>query len=88
MSASPDEADTEIRTLLANQRFDLVMIGGAIRAFPDHTLLFEHIINAVIEAAPRNSILLQHFPPRPPSTPSTEHPHPCELRLVEMTVLG
>ncbi|WP_433622869.1 hypothetical protein [Nocardia sp. CA-120079] len=52
VGASPDEAETEIRTLLANQRFDLVMIGGAIRAFPDHTLLFEHIINAVVEAAP------------------------------------
>lgn len=52
ISASPDEAETEIRTLLANQRFDFVMIGGAVRALPGHTLLFERIINAVVEAAP------------------------------------
>ncbi|MFI2474707.1 hypothetical protein [Nocardia xishanensis] len=52
VGASPDEAETEIRSLLANQRFDLVMIGGAVRAFPDHTLLFERIVNAVVEVAP------------------------------------
>ncbi|MFE3225561.1 hypothetical protein [Nocardia sp. NPDC059228] len=52
VGASPEEAETEIRTLLAHQRFDLVMIGGAIRAFPDHTPLFERIINTLAEAAP------------------------------------
>ncbi|MEC3918807.1 hypothetical protein [Nocardia sp. CDC160] len=52
VDASPDDAESEIRALLANQRFDLVMIGGAIRAFPDHTLLFERIINVLTEAAP------------------------------------
>ncbi|CAM4055071.1 hypothetical protein NONI108955_06420 [Nocardia ninae] len=52
VSASPDEAETEIRKLLADQRFDLVMIGGAVRALPGHTLLFERVINVVVEAAP------------------------------------
>lgn len=52
VDTSPDEAETEIRTLLDNHRFDLVMIGGAVRAFPENTMLFERIINAVAEAAP------------------------------------
>ncbi|WP_280421768.1 hypothetical protein [Nocardia carnea] len=50
--ASPAEAETEIRDLLANQSFDLVMVGGAVRAFPEHTLLFERIINVIVDAAP------------------------------------
>ncbi|WP_280436170.1 hypothetical protein [Nocardia carnea] len=50
--ASPAEAETEIRDLLANQSFDLVMVGGAVRAFPGHTLLFERIINVIVDAAP------------------------------------
>ncbi|WP_054812521.1 hypothetical protein [Nocardia arizonensis] len=50
--ASPAEAETEIRDLLANQPFDLVMVGGAVRAFPEHTLLFERIVNVIIGAAP------------------------------------
>ncbi|WP_431970152.1 hypothetical protein [Nocardia sp. bgisy134] len=50
--ASPEEAETEIRTLLADQQFDLVMVGGAVRAFPEHTLLFERIVNVIVDAAP------------------------------------
>ncbi|MGW4848277.1 hypothetical protein [Nocardia brasiliensis] len=49
---SPAEAETEIRNLLANQSFDLVMVGGAVRAFPEHTLLFERIVNLIVDAAP------------------------------------
>ncbi|NKY85405.1 hypothetical protein [Nocardia veterana] len=52
VGTSPTEAETEIRALLGNRRFDLVMIGGAIRAFPEHTELFEHIVNAVVETDP------------------------------------
>ncbi|MGY4103175.1 hypothetical protein ACW2Q0_26990 [Nocardia sp. R16R-3T] len=50
--ASPAEAETEIRDLLANQSFDLVMVGGAVRAFPEHTLLFERLVNVIVDAAP------------------------------------
>ncbi|PSR69412.1 hypothetical protein C8258_05985 [Nocardia sp. MDA0666] len=52
VSASPDEAENEIRAALANRSFDLVMVGGAVRAVPEHTLLFERVINLVAEAAP------------------------------------
>ncbi|WP_063009648.1 hypothetical protein [Nocardia kruczakiae] len=52
VSASPDEAEAELRAVLANRSFDLVMVGGAVRAVPEHTLLFERVINLVAEAAP------------------------------------
>ncbi|GAB0107482.1 hypothetical protein JMUB6875_64760 [Nocardia sp. JMUB6875] len=52
VDASPDDAESDLRTLFANHRFDVVMIGGAIRALPDQTLLFERIINVLTEAAP------------------------------------
>ncbi|WP_036507958.1 hypothetical protein, partial [Nocardia aobensis] len=52
VSASPDEAENEIRAALANRSFDLVMVGGAVRAVPEHTLLFERVVNLVAEAAP------------------------------------
>lgn len=52
VSASPDEAEADLRAVLANRSFDLVMVGGAVRAVPEHTLLFERVINLVAEAAP------------------------------------
>ncbi len=53
VSASPDEAEGEIRRLLAEQSFDVAMIGAAVRAVPEHTLLFERIVNTLIQANPR-----------------------------------
>ncbi|GAA5068061.1 hypothetical protein [Nocardia callitridis] len=29
------------------------MIGGAVRAVPEHTVLFERLVNAIADAAPR-----------------------------------
>ncbi|MGW0358106.1 hypothetical protein ACWDXV_28260 [Nocardia nova] len=52
VSASPDEAEHEIRAVLATRSFDLVMVGGAVRAIPEHTLLFERVVNLLAEAAP------------------------------------
>lgn len=53
IDASPAAAEAEIRELLSNQSFDLVMIGGAVRALPQHTLLFERIVNILAARAPR-----------------------------------
>ena len=50
--AAPEEAEHAIRDLLANQSFDLVMVGGAVRAIPQHTLLFERIVNLIADASP------------------------------------
>ncbi|MFF0547040.1 hypothetical protein ACFYTF_29800 [Nocardia thailandica] len=52
LGAAPDDAEAELRTLLARERFDLVMIGGAVRALPDHTPLFERVVNTLVELAP------------------------------------
>ncbi|MBF6245455.1 MULTISPECIES: hypothetical protein [Nocardia] len=52
VSASPEEAENDIRAVLATRSFDLVMVGGAVRAIPEHTLLFERVVNLLAEAAP------------------------------------
>jgi hypothetical protein len=52
VSVSPDAAEREIREHLADGPFAMAMIGGAIRMIPEHTLLFERIINVLSEAAP------------------------------------
>ncbi|MFG3524136.1 hypothetical protein ACGF5S_28040 [Nocardia nova] len=52
VSASPDEAENDIRAVLATRSFDLVMVGGAVRAIPEHTLLFERVVNLLAEVAP------------------------------------
>lgn len=49
---SPDAAEAEIRDALAGRSFDLVMVGGAVRAVPENTLLFERVVNVLVEAAP------------------------------------
>ncbi|PPJ33647.1 hypothetical protein C5E45_04715 [Nocardia nova] len=38
--------------MLAHQSFDLAMVGGAVRAIPEHTLLFERVVNLVVDAVP------------------------------------
>jgi hypothetical protein len=52
IGTSPDEAEADIRAAFARDRFDLVMIGGGIRLFPENTLLFERIINACSAESP------------------------------------
>lgn len=48
----PDEAEAELRRHLAAETFGVAMIGAGIRAVPEHTLLFERIVDVLIEAAP------------------------------------
>lgn len=45
-------ASTQVRAALGKQPWDIVMIGGGIRAIPAHTELFEAIVNLVHELAP------------------------------------
>ncbi|SDK95960.1 hypothetical protein SAMN05428985_107204 [Nocardioides sp. YR527] len=47
-----DDAVTQVRQALQKQPWDIVMIGGGIRAIPAHTELFEAIVNLVHELAP------------------------------------
>ena len=47
------DASTQVREALGQQAWDIVMIGGGIRAIPAHTELFEVIVNLVHELAPQ-----------------------------------
>lgn len=41
----PDEAEKAVRERLPEGPFDVVMIGAGVRMAPEHTLLFERLIN-------------------------------------------
>src|SRR5213083_1626722 len=45
-------AETVVLETLAQNKFDCIMIGAGIRALPEHTALFECIINAVHQHTP------------------------------------
>jgi len=45
-------AEGVVLKALAENTFDVILIGAGIRALPQHTLLFERIINAVHQHAP------------------------------------
>ncbi|MFD9032710.1 hypothetical protein ACFVZW_16400 [Streptomyces sp. NPDC059567] len=49
---SPDDAEAAVRGLLKDEDFGLAMIGGGVRMMPEHTLLFERLVNVLIEAVP------------------------------------
>lgn len=48
----PDEAETAIREHFASTAFGIAMIGGGIRLLPEHTVLFERIVNVLIDLQP------------------------------------
>jgi hypothetical protein len=50
--ASPDEAEAALRECADGHRFRVTMIGAGIRTAPEHTLMFERLVNAVTEIAP------------------------------------
>lgn len=47
-----DTAETVIADVLSRHDFDCIMIGAGVRALPEHTLLFEKIINLIHRHAP------------------------------------
>ncbi|MFE5485050.1 hypothetical protein [Streptomyces sp. NPDC056527] len=49
---SPDGAEAAVRKLLEDGTFGVAMIGGGVRMMPEHTLLFERLVNVLIEAVP------------------------------------
>ena len=52
IGTSPDDVESAIRGHLATGSFGLAMIGAGVRLQPEHTVLFEPIINVLHEAAP------------------------------------
>jgi hypothetical protein len=52
VGTSPDTAEQLIRDALDGTSFGLAMIGGGIRMIPDHTELFQRIVNLLHEVSP------------------------------------
>ena len=53
VDTSPDAAEAQIRAHLRDASFGLAMIGGGVRMVPEHTELFERVVNVLLEASPR-----------------------------------
>jgi hypothetical protein len=52
VGASPDTAEQLIRDALDGASFGLAMVGGGIRMMPEHTELFERIVNVLHQVSP------------------------------------
>jgi hypothetical protein len=55
-------AEAVVRAALAETSYDVVLIGAGIRVLPANFLLFERLINAVHEGAPRAKICFNTRP--------------------------
>ena len=53
---SSDEAVDQVSKLLADKKYDVVLIGGGVRVDEDHLVLFEKLVNAIHELAPQANI--------------------------------
>ncbi|ACZ90292.1 hypothetical protein [Streptosporangium roseum] len=52
IGTDPDEAERIVRERLSEGPFGVVMIGGGVRMAPEHTLLFERLVNVLVATAP------------------------------------
>ncbi|MEU4550010.1 hypothetical protein [Nonomuraea dietziae] len=52
VGTDPDEAERAIRERLPEGPFDMVMIGAGVRMAPEHTFLFERLINVLAATTP------------------------------------
>jgi hypothetical protein len=50
-----ETAESVVSDILSREKFDCIMIGAGIRALPQHTLMFEKIINTIHQKAPPSS---------------------------------
>ena len=50
-----ETAESAVSDTLSREKFDCIMIGAGVRLVPQHTVLFEKIINAVHQKAPPSS---------------------------------
>lgn len=50
--ADPDAAEAKLRECASGGAFGVAMIGAGVRMAPEHTLLFERLVNVVTEIVP------------------------------------
>lgn len=53
ISKDPDEAEAELRAQLNEHNYGIALIGGGIRLLPENTVLFERIVNVLVDLAPK-----------------------------------
>jgi hypothetical protein len=53
ITKDPDEAEREVRRWFAEHSYGVAMIGGGVRLLPENTVLFERIVNVLIDLEPR-----------------------------------
>ncbi|WLW50367.1 hypothetical protein [Streptomyces sp. YU58] len=52
LSLDPDEAEAELRRLFDGRSFGVVLVGGGIKNVPEYTVLFERVVNVLIDLQP------------------------------------
>lgn len=52
VGTAPDDAEAAVREALGAHTFGLAMIGGGVRMMPEHTVLFERLVNLLVEEVP------------------------------------
>jgi hypothetical protein len=52
LSKDPDGAEAEIRKRFAEHSFGVALVGAGVRLLPQHTVLFERIVNVLIDVQP------------------------------------
>jgi hypothetical protein len=52
IGTDPDETEAELRRRFAERSFGVVLVGGGIRLLPQNTVLFERIVNVLIDLQP------------------------------------
>ena len=50
-----DTAESVVSDTLSREKFDCIMIGAGVRIVPQHTVMFEKIINTIHQKAPPSS---------------------------------
>jgi hypothetical protein len=50
-----ETAERVVSDTLSQKKFDCIMVGAGVRMLPQHTVLFEKIINAIHQKAPPSS---------------------------------
>jgi hypothetical protein len=60
--ATPDDAEAVVRDCAKSRAFGVVMIGAGVRMTPEHTELFERLVNVINEVAPGISFCFNTSP--------------------------
>jgi hypothetical protein len=50
-----ETAESVVSDTLSREKFDCIMVGAGVRILPQHTILFEKIINAIHQKTPPSS---------------------------------